>query len=98
MGVWKIVFPTSLEKIKTINKDRFTWTYTRNDTIIYSLGGFYTFDGKTYTEYIENGTPNIISHYGNQKSVFNVKFKDNRMYIVGGNKKETYDEVWERVE
>ena len=74
------------------------WTDTRDGKILYSLGGRYTFDGKNYTEIIEYGTPNISSYYSGVKSVFKVKFEGNKMYIVGDNKKETYDEVWERVE
>ena len=98
IGVWKNVTPGNFQMIKIITKERWIWTYTRDEKIIYSLGGSYTFDGKTYTEIIEYGTPNMESYYFGEKSVFKVKFEGNKMYIVGGNRKETYDQVWERVE
>ena len=98
IGVWKNVTPNAIEQIKIITKERWIWTYTHENKIVYSLGGSYSFDGETYTEIIEYGTPNMESYYFGSKSVFKVKFEGNKMYAVGGNKKETYDQVWERVE
>ena len=98
IGVWKNITPDAIEMIKIITKERWIWTYTHENKIVYSLGGSYTFDGETYTESIEYGTPNMNSYYLGDKSIFKAKFEGNKMYIVGGNQKETYDQVWERVE
>ena len=98
IGVWKNVTPGKFEMIKIITKERWIWTYTTRDgKTFYSIEGTYTFDGNTYTENIESGSPNMGFYIG-EKSIFKVRFEGNRKYITGGNKKETYDEVWERVE
>jgi hypothetical protein len=98
IGVWKNVTPDAIEMIKTITKERWIWIYTHEGKIVYSLGGSYTFDGETYTENIEYGTPNMDSYYFGEKTIFKVKFEGNKMYTAGRNQKETYDQVWELVE
>ena len=96
IGVWK---PVSFEAqtIKIITKERFVWVNIRDNRIIFSLGGSYTFDGETYTENIEYGTSNNSRYFGS-KSVFQVKFEGNKKYITGGTAIGTINEVWERVE
>ena len=105
IGVWKIVSPGlngegDQKKIKIITEGHFIWTHTLNNQIALSLGGTYTFDGDTYTENIKYGTPNMSNYYFGDggKAVYKVKFEDNKMYIFGGTEKETFTEVWERIE
>ena len=103
IGVWSIVSPALPEnndqkKIKIITKGHFIWMYTLGNRIATSLGGTCTFDGETYTENIEYGTPNMNSYYFGEKAVYKVKFEDNKMHISGGTGVEVFNEVWERVE
>ena len=96
IGVWR---PDSFEDqtIKIITQDRFVWLRIRDNSIISSLGGSYTFDGETYIENIEYGTPNMDSGYFGSKSVFQVRFEGYKKYITGIGALETFNEVWVRV-
>ena len=103
IGVWKVISPrlpenSNQNRIKIITKGHFIWIHTLGNKVVASLGGTCTFDGETYTENIEYGTPNMNSYYFGEKSAFKVKFEDNKMYINGGTEKETFNEIWERVE
>jgi hypothetical protein len=96
IGVWKNVSSGSensnQRKIKIITKGHFIWTHTLDNAIVLSLGGTCAFDGKTYTENIEYGVSSMKSYFG-KKAVYEVVFKDKKMYIIGGIENESFDEV-----
>ena len=97
VGVWRYAPSERAVMTKIITKGHFIWTYVVDNKITNSLGGSYTFDGETYTEYIEYGTPSRSEYIGTN-STFKVSFEDKKMHNIGATVMENIDEVWERVE
>ena len=103
IGVWKQVIEglpenSNQQRIKIITKGHFIWIHTIDNTLFMSMGGKCTFDGETYTEYIEYGTPTANKAILGKTSVFKITFDGNQMHIIGGPETVTFDEIWERVE
>ena len=97
IGVWKVNQAYG-EMIKIITESHFVWTWTLNNIIIASSGGTYTFDGVTYTEYIEFGTQNQSSLNG-KKAVVKVRFDGKMLFATGLlDENRPLNEVWERIE
>ena len=83
IGVWKDISGTlPYENIKIITKERFIWTWTSNNIIMFSASGTYTFDGETYIENIEYGTQSMRNEFG-KKAVMKIRFEGNKMYYSG---------------
>ena len=100
IGVWKQISGWSGggEVKKIITKDHFVVILTFNNIIEASFGGSCSFDGDTYTESMEYGTPNRKGNIG-RKGIFNIQFEDNKMYLSRqpGTGNPLY-EIWERIE
>jgi len=101
VGVWQYVTESmsgNVKMKKIITKNHFLVVWTVDNEIVNSVGGTYSFDGKTYTENVEFGTPNVRNRLGS-KTIVDVRFEGNRKHISGVLFGTTpFNEVWERIE
>ena len=106
VGVWKLVEKNGQPvkgyyHIKIITETQFLWfRYTSDGIIFQSMGGTYTLEGNSYTEFIKTATPNMVSYRGTS-AVNTVEIKDNRLTQKGTISAvglEMLDEVWERID
>ena len=110
IGTWQLVSAkqngvaqpdNGIVKLKFINNGFFTWvSYNKSNKIIRrSLGGKYTFNGKTYTETVDFVGLGEENKFLNQKHSFAVVIKTNKMYISGKlSNGVKYDEVWQKID
>ena len=75
-GTWEQTFQDAppYRQVKLINKSHFMWaTYDRDTGVLLaSAGGTYTFDGETYKEKVEFGSPGIPAELIGEEQTFTV--------------------------
>ena len=101
-GTWEMFgSQPGMRQIKLINAHHFTWVFYSRVTQrpVTVAGGRCSFDGDTYTEHVEFGSPGVQHQLVGHDQVFKVKLRGNRMIVTGtlsnGMK---INEVWRRVE
>ena len=104
VGVWRLVAKNGqpvegYRHIKIITETRFLWLrYTLEGVVFQSMGGTYTLEGMSYTEFIEITTPNLISYKGVSATNM-IEIKDNKLIQKGTiSGMDMLDEIWERID